>query len=192
MLDIGKQLEIERAVRLAEQELADRLLRFDKDMRLRILAGLMIRVESMPDSAQPPPWPPHHPLNGRDPEPAQRQGLLTPIEEQKYRSMRRGLEGIDAEADPGPTERIIRVLRLAPSRELTAHQIIAELKRHYPAVEHDYVQQVLSRSAKRGGPFGRARKDPNNGLWLYFLRAAPPDGVSASEADGSSDQEDDV
>ncbi|WP_437686413.1 hypothetical protein [Sorangium sp. So ce176] len=97
-----------------------------------------------------------------------------------------------AAPEAGPTGRIYRVLREATAEGLTAHKIISELERLYPNVKHDYVQQVLSRSAKRGGPFARARKDPGTGMWLYFLRENPPAGVNPSEVDAASNQEDDV
>lgn len=141
---VETMMERERQIRRLEQELASRLHGVDKCTCMRILAGLMIRVEAMPDDISP---------EVRASAPDEPHGEL------------------------GPTKRIASALRLAPSKELTAVQIVAELDRLYPGVKHDYVQQVLSRSAKRGGPFDRVRKDASTGMWLYYLRSAPPDGA---------------
>ncbi|WP_437294186.1 hypothetical protein [Sorangium sp. So ce426] len=210
-MDIRKRLEHEREVRRVEREMAECLLRFDKATSQRIVGGLELVVEQMPDTPHgvvdtakrvaeeaplPPAMPPAAPAfnaaashqppapvasgPGRPPPGGPGPGALT-----KAFALAQAI-------DAGPTNRITQVLRTASSRQMTANQILDALKALYPAIKHDYVQQVLSRSAKRGGPFGRARKDPETDMWLYFLRSEPPQGVNPSVTDEPSDQEDDV
>ncbi|KYF62446.1 hypothetical protein BE11_21815 [Sorangium cellulosum] len=209
-MDIGKRLEHEREVRRVEQEMAECLLRFDKATSERILSGLVLVVEKMSDvppraadaakrSVEEAPVRATLPAVVSKPNVAAPHQPTAPVASGPGARPATGGQGPGvftkafAQAiDAGPTNRITQVLRAAPSRQMTANHIQDALKELYPSIKHDYVQQVLSRSAKRGGPFGRAHKDPETSMWLYFLRSNPPEGVDPSETDDPSDQEDDV